>query len=461
VTEVGQPTAGSLDLLGAEVRALRGSVRSAGPVVVQDLAAPVGERATHRPDLRHLVALAGVDGVVKQRRRTGQLVDEIDHPHRFLRQPGAEQLVLGIADTQSSEQLLPAALVEALFAFQEQLADPKQRIVLAPSVPEGLVLDPPADLVEHPVGDANHMERVGHRLGVGEVRGEPRTVGVGQVESDDLHPPAPANRTLGTPSSQLEGASSLEEVEHPAPVEVDQDGRVDGGVGGVGRQIGVLVDPEGAHRAHPAAVVDKRGPVEADRRPGGVPGHAVLDGDRGHRAAALADLAGHLGTGAHREHLAGGDAFDLLGPGLLDAAAAPTAPATLSDHQPARPSEAVQVPQLHLDAVLGLGPPAARRTRRLRSSGLGPDDDFARTFFHREHLQPGKAEHLLRQPDTVVHRQGPPSFGVLQHRNDGEVPDLVGGWVQLTRPPDPHSFRKSHFWGGGGAAGCRDLKWKP
>ena len=84
-----------------------------------------------------------------------------------------------------------------------------------------------------------------------------------------------------------------------------------------GRQIGVLVDAEGPDRPDPSWVVHQRGAVELDRRPGGVPAHPVLVGHRGHRATELAHLAGDLGPGPEGQDLAGGDAGDLLGPGLL------------------------------------------------------------------------------------------------------------------------------------------------
>ena len=77
---------------------------------------------------------------------------------------------MGVADAQPRQQLVPATLVETLVSFEQQLADAKKRVDLAPPVPERLVLDPPAHLVEHAVGDPSHMEGIGHPGGVGEVR---------------------------------------------------------------------------------------------------------------------------------------------------------------------------------------------------------------------------------------------------------------------------------------------------
>ena len=126
-----------------------------------------------------------------------------------------------------------------------------ERVLLAPAMAHGLVLDPAADLVEHPVGDPGHMERIGHSLGMGEVGEQPGPVGVGQIEGDDLHAPAPALRPPGRPSAQLGGTFPLEQVDHLPPVEVDQGGGVDGRVLRRGGQVAVLVDAQGPDRADP------------------------------------------------------------------------------------------------------------------------------------------------------------------------------------------------------------------
>ena len=122
---------------------------------------------------------------------------------------------------------------------------------------EGLVLDPPADLVDHAVGHPCHVERVGDPGGVGKVRGEPGPVGVGQVEGDDLDAPLPPFRPSRRPSSQLGGTSPFEQVDHEASVQVDEDGGEDGRVLSGGGQVAVLVDPERPCRADPVRVVDQ------------------------------------------------------------------------------------------------------------------------------------------------------------------------------------------------------------
>jgi hypothetical protein len=104
-----------------------------------------------------------------------------------------------------------------------------------------------------------------------------------------------------------------------------------------------------------------------------------------------------------------------------------------------------------------------------RTGGLAPrrldaDDDLAHAFLYVEHHETWQSQHLLRQPDTVAHRQGPPSLGGCNHRNDVEVPDLVGGWFSPPRERlTPHSSPKTPFGGGahcgvrsGEPCGCRE-----
>ena len=117
--------------------------------------------------------------------------------------------------------------------------------MLVAAMAERLVLHASADLVDRPVGHPRHVEGIGDLSGVGKVRVEPRSVGVGQVEGHDPHPPPPPLRAVRRPSPQLGCVFSLEEVDHDPGVEVHEGRCVDGGVRRRRREIGVLIDPEG------------------------------------------------------------------------------------------------------------------------------------------------------------------------------------------------------------------------
>jgi len=103
-------------------------------------------------------------------------------------------------------------------------------------VPQGLVLDAPPHLVEGAVGHPGHMEGIGHAPGMGEMRVQSTAIGVGQVERHDPDTLEPVLGVPGTPSAQLGGAFTLEEVGHDASVQIDQGGGVDGRMLGGGRK---------------------------------------------------------------------------------------------------------------------------------------------------------------------------------------------------------------------------------
>ncbi len=76
---------------------------------------------------------------------------------------------MGIADAKPEQHPLVAPFIEALGAGQQQLADPVQGVGLAAAVAEGLVLHPSAHGIQAAVGDAHHVERIGHPFGMGQM----------------------------------------------------------------------------------------------------------------------------------------------------------------------------------------------------------------------------------------------------------------------------------------------------
>ena len=158
--EAAEAVAAALDLLDAQVQAFRWSVAGAGGVVGQDLVAPGPQRVAETDDLGHVVGEAAGDRLVEQGAGVSRCAGEVDVAHRLLGQPGAQQLVVGIADAQAEQDPLMASFIQPFSAGEEQLADPIERIAFAAPVAERLVLDPAADLVDATVGDPHHMERI-------------------------------------------------------------------------------------------------------------------------------------------------------------------------------------------------------------------------------------------------------------------------------------------------------------
>ena len=215
-----------------------------------------------------------------------------------------------------------------------------------------------------------------------------------------------------------------------------------------GGQERVLIDPQRPHPTNPATAIHKWSAVPHDRDPGGVPSHPILVGHRRHRPAQLTYLATHLHPGPQRQD--------------PTRRSPRSAPSTSCAHSPpgdsaisAWRSPAGLAGQSNDSRAGGPrhgpepGPAGTRRTERLRLGRFHPDDDFADAFFDLEHPQTRQSQHLLGQPDTVVHVRDLPRRQPSNSRNDGEVPDLSGGYsAPSPRPPLPtHSGRpiKAHL----------------
>jgi hypothetical protein len=91
----------------------------------------------------------------------------IHGPEQLFALPGRGPLTTRISSRQPSPQPHSSSAGELLGRGQQQLADAIQRIALAAPMPEGGLLGPPADLVEHRVGQPDGMKVV-HHPGVAE-----------------------------------------------------------------------------------------------------------------------------------------------------------------------------------------------------------------------------------------------------------------------------------------------------
>lgn len=138
-------------------------------MVVQDLLAPALERVAEGPDLIDRVGATSGDGLVEENGGVDDVVGEVHVTDGLLGQPRPEQFVVGVTDAESEQQPVLSSFVESLGALQEQLSDLEQWVVSAAAMAERLVLDPPTDLVDAPVGDPHDVEGIGHPRGVVEM----------------------------------------------------------------------------------------------------------------------------------------------------------------------------------------------------------------------------------------------------------------------------------------------------
>jgi len=244
VLEAGEAVAGALDLLHAEVESLGRPVRSTGLVVSEYLRPPAPERVPERPDLRHVVGEAAGDCLVEEHGGDERIVGEIDVTHGLFRQPGTENVVVGITEAQPEQHPRAAAFVEPLGSREKQLSDAIEGVVLPSPVAEELVLHAPAHGVEAPVGDSHDMEGIGHSHGMVEVGAQSGSVGLRQVGGDDPHTSQPLLVGASAPPAQVTGGVAFHHVNHLLALQVDEARGVDGRVLPVGLQERGLVDTE-------------------------------------------------------------------------------------------------------------------------------------------------------------------------------------------------------------------------
>ncbi len=117
--------AAALDLLDAQVQSFGRAVAGVGVVVGEDLGSPRSQRVAQRADLGHVVVRAGGDGLVDQDLGVVAVRRQVDVAHRFFGQPSAEDLVVGVADSQAEQDAILAPFVEAFRTGEEQFADPR------------------------------------------------------------------------------------------------------------------------------------------------------------------------------------------------------------------------------------------------------------------------------------------------------------------------------------------------
>ena len=293
---------------------------------------------------------------------------------------------------------------EPVGAAAQQPAGPEQRVVGEAAVPEGVLLDPAADLVDAGQAEFDDVEGVEHPDRVGQLGGQRGGVPAERVQrgGDDRGPPRlvpvgepgaqhPARTGPATTSSSRAGRPG---VRSAMPVAYSV------GWVPVARRNAVSSTPERGHAVEPGRVVDQRFPAFDDLGHDGVPGHAELVGDGGDGPVVVADLLERPLPGPVGEHRPRGDRVVLFGPGLVRAQRVsaledPLAPPQQHRHPAIGRSRTVTVRRSLTRAT---APHSAQPTR---SRGVStPRCHSPSTFSAEQHLESGQAE---QGSNMVVH----------------------------------------------------------
>jgi hypothetical protein len=165
----------------------------------QDLGLPDAHGAGQAGQLEELHAVAPAVEAVQGGPGARQITGGIDRPQQFLALPGGGDLAETITGVRPA-QPRSATAGELLGGGHQQLADPVQRIVLAAAVTEEGLLGPPADLIDHRVGQLDGVEVVHDHPGVAQQGDQGAGVAAPGVQRKCL--PTPASQDRGRAPSQ-------------------------------------------------------------------------------------------------------------------------------------------------------------------------------------------------------------------------------------------------------------------
>jgi len=187
-----------------------------------------------------------------------RVVVVVDGAHHLFGVPGQADLASGVTGGEESRELGLALVVEALVGLGEQTTAPVERVVLAPSVPERLVLHAPSVLVELGVGELDHVEGVCDQGRFRQVRLEHQSIGTREVARRIGDLVAPGLATLVQPQRGLLARAALDDVEQLPVLHVDDRGREVALVELAESCEEHLVEPEGVdHAESPGILVDE------------------------------------------------------------------------------------------------------------------------------------------------------------------------------------------------------------
>jgi len=120
----------------------------AGGEVGEDLCVPAAQRAAESLDLGNGAGVEGVEYLLCDLAPRGGVGGVIDRADLLIDQPGDFDRAVGVADRQVGREPLALPVGEVLASGEQGAADLVERVVLVTTSVQGVLLDPPADLVQ-------------------------------------------------------------------------------------------------------------------------------------------------------------------------------------------------------------------------------------------------------------------------------------------------------------------------
>ena len=399
-----------LGLFGEQVHGFGRSVgAAAGDVEGENLGLPGSYGASQAGQLGDPDAIAPAVEALQRDPGLGQVAGGIDRAQQFLALPGGYHLATRVTGGQPRPQPRPSSAGELLGGGQQQLAVAVQRIWLAASMPQGGLLGPPADLVDHRVGQLDGVEVVHHHPGVAKRCHQRAGVAAPGVQATV---PMPASQSWVRACSQPPTAALVRSATTSSRRPRSRSTRpVTQRVGA--RRVALrkpvssspsLPDPVQARRGHPPAGCRAQPPPAWWS-----PSRPQVAGDRRHRVGVLADPPTRLGAGPFGQHRPRPDGGRLLGPGPDLAGRLPTAPEALAPPQHHRPAADRQVAHPDRASAVRGGRHATTPTADHRGRGLDGKLPFATHELGRDELEAVQAQQRRPRRTTVLTHLGPPS----------------------------------------------------
>lgn len=191
--------------LDEQVHGVGRPVGAAGAVVVEDGIAPAPQGAGEAGELGDAGVVALGDHRVEEPGRLVRVLDRVDLPKVFLRQPCGQNVVMRISPAQGVDQACPAPLAQALGAGDEDLADVIERVAPPAPVAGEVTLGAPTHVVDGPVAEVGSDQGAVPASRLVRLPGPPPEPDVRLPPHPALHEPMPLDYATSETMSPLHG----------------------------------------------------------------------------------------------------------------------------------------------------------------------------------------------------------------------------------------------------------------
>ena len=356
-----EPEGDALDAFDQVVHRFGRSVGEVAVVPGGDLQSPALERAAQRANLRGSDLVREIcSQFIEPSERQFLVLVAVELADRFFGVPGCAHVAVRVTGLEQVQQLGLSVFAQTFFGLGEEASDSVEGIVFVSAMAERLVLDPPPRLVELGRGQFHYMEGVGDERDLGELGGEDRFVGRGQVERAVGDGGPPGRRPSLKPVLGTFAASALHEVQQLSLADVDDRGDEVGAVVGGETDEAGLIQPQGSDRAEAVRVLDERFAIRAHGLVDGVPVALQRVGHIVDAAAGFADCPGGPTAGPIGDvHPGSSNPAVLFSPGLLRTITVDAPPSALVPEERGGDPIDGQVAVLHDHPLLHLSTHAA------------------------------------------------------------------------------------------------------